>query len=195
MINSWQTITRGSCVSKAWKPPSSRPILIYFKFMSKPSFITVICMDPHSPKKLFATQYCFLLLGDEFLFLNHFFISRFFCFVILYYFVIFAKTMLLLSFFLIIFFSWKLLLFFHVPGCSGMFRDVPACSGMFRVLSTPELRSSGQHGNSDCCGATLFQTSNFSCAKPNAWITQQILFTCKHLKPLNIVKRNELSTE
>ena len=24
-------------------------------------------------------------------------------------------------------------LFFHVPGCSGMFRNVPACSGMFRV--------------------------------------------------------------
>ena len=31
--------------------------------------------------------------------------------------------MLFLSFYLInFFFSWKLLLFFHVPGCSGMFR-------------------------------------------------------------------------
>ena len=35
--------------------------------------------------------------------------------------------MILLLFYLIFFFSWKLLLFFHVPGCSGM----P------RVLSTP----------------------------------------------------------
>ena len=84
-------------------------------------------MDPHSPNKLFATKYCFLILGDEFLFLNHFFILRFF-FVLLCYFVIinFTKTMLLLSFFFnYYFFSWKLLLFFHIPGCSGMFRHVP----------------------------------------------------------------------
>ena len=26
----------------------------------------------------------------------------------------------------------KILLFFHVPGCSGMFRHVTECSGMFR---------------------------------------------------------------
>ena len=140
-------------MSKAWKPPSSRPILIYFEFRSKPSLITVICMDPHSPNKLFATKYCFLILGDEFLFLNHFFISLF-CFLLFYVIlllIIFTKTMLLLSFYLINFFSWKLLLFFHVPGCSGMFRNVPGCSGMFRhlpecsmfrVLSTPRQRYS-----------------------------------------------------
>ena len=34
---------------------------------------------------------------------------------------------------LLYFFSWKLFLFFHVPGCSGMFRNVPACSSMFHV--------------------------------------------------------------
>ena len=62
MINSWQTITRGGCVRKAWKPPSSRSILIYFEFRSKPSLITVICMDSHSPNKLSATKYCFLIL-------------------------------------------------------------------------------------------------------------------------------------
>ena len=129
MINSWQTITRGSCVSKAWKPPSSRPILIYFEFRSKPSLITVICMDPHSPNKLFATKYCFLILGDEFLFLNHFFSFRFFNIFLFYVILLlltFTKTRLLLSFNLIYFFSWKLLLFF-------MFRYVPACSGMFHV--------------------------------------------------------------
>ena len=124
MINSWQTITRGSCVSKAWKPPSSRPILIYFEFRSKPSLITVICMDPHSPNKLFATKYCFLILGDEFLFLNHFFVFRFFFFVILCYFVIinFYKNYVIIIILFIYFFSWKLLLFFHVPGSSEMFR-------------------------------------------------------------------------
>ena len=34
------------CVSKAWKPPSSRPIWIYFEFRGKPSLITVISIDP-----------------------------------------------------------------------------------------------------------------------------------------------------
>ena len=78
-------------------------------------FTTIICMDPHSPNKLFPTKYCFLILGDEFLFLNHFFIFRlFFFFVILCYFVIIV-----------------LLLFFRVPECSGMFRNVPEWS-MFR---------------------------------------------------------------
>ena len=130
MINSWQTITRGSCLSKTWKPPSSRPISIYFEFRSKLSLIIVICMDPHSPNKLLATKYC-PILGDEFLFLNHFFIFRFFfLFYVILLLLIFTKTMLLLSFYLIIIFSWKLLLFFHVPACSGMFRNVP-CSWFY----------------------------------------------------------------
>ena len=126
--------TRGGSVRKAWKPSSSRPILIYFEFRSKPSLITVICMDPHSPNKLFATKYCFLILGDDssffFLIISLFFVFLLFHVILLL--LIFTKTMLLLSFYLINFFSWKLLLFFYVPGCSGMFRDVPECSGMFR---------------------------------------------------------------
>ena len=131
MINSWQTITRGSCVSKAWKPPSSRPILIYFEFRSKPSLITFICMDPHSPNKLFATKYCFLILGDEFLFLNPFYIFRFFCFVILCYFFIvnFYKNYVIIIILFNQFFFIKITFMF---SCSGMFRYVPARSGMFR---------------------------------------------------------------
>ena len=129
LTRSWQTITRGSCLSKTWKPPSSRPISIYFEFRSKPSLITVICMDPHSPNKLFATKYCFLILGDEFLFLNHFFIFRFFfLFYVILLLLIFTKTMLLLSFYLIIFFFMKITFIF---SCSGMFRNVP-CSGFYR---------------------------------------------------------------
>ena len=106
------------------KTPTSRPILIYFELRSNPSLITVICKDPHSPNKLFATKYCFLILGDEFLFLNHFFIFRFFflLFYVILLLLIFTKTMLLLLFYLFIFFSWKLLLLFHVPGSSEMFR-------------------------------------------------------------------------
>ena len=136
MINSWQTITRGSCVSKAWKPPSSRPILIYFEFRSKPSLITVICMDPHSPNKLFATKYCFLILGDEFLFLNHLFIYLFiylFIFVILcYIFIInfYKNYVIIIILFNFFFFFMKITFIF---SCSGMFRHVPACSGMFHA--------------------------------------------------------------
>ena len=117
------------------KTPSSRPILIYFEFRSKPSLITVICMDPHSPNKLFATKYCFLILVDDrsfFFFLSFFF---FFSFVIIN----FYKNYLLLFF--ISFFIKKF--FFSCSGmfpdfleCSGMFRHVPECS-VFRVLSTP----------------------------------------------------------
>ena len=88
-------------------------------------------MDPHSPKKLFATKYCFLILGDEFLFLNHFFISRFlfFLFYVILLFLIFTKTVLLLSFFLIFFFMKITFIF----SCSGMSRHVPECSGIFHV--------------------------------------------------------------
>ena len=135
MINSWQTITRGSCVSKARKPLYLRAILIYFEFRSKPPLITVICMEPRSHNKLFATKYCFLILGDDssFFFLI---ISLFFVFfvvvvvVILFYFVIinFYKNYVII----IILFNHNF--FFHENySYFFMFRDVPACSGMFRV--------------------------------------------------------------
>ena len=123
---------------KAWKPPSSRPILIYFEFRSKPSLITVICMDPHSPNKLFATKYCFLVLGDDTSFF--FFLSLFFVFFSCYFTLLlnFKKILLLLLLLL-------LLLFHENYFFSGMFRDFPECSGIFRnvprsgVLSTPDI--------------------------------------------------------
>ena len=97
-------------------------------------------MDPHSPNKLFAPKYCFLISYSEmiavpfswsFLYFS-FFLSFFF--IILCYFVklIFYKNYVIIIIFLkSIFFSWKFLLFFHVLGCSGMFRNVP-CSGFYR---------------------------------------------------------------
>ena len=125
---------------KAWKPPSSRPILIYFEFRSKPSLITVICMDPHSPNKLFATKYCFLILGDDTSFF--FFISLFFLFYLFfllsYVIVNFYKNDFIIIIYFILF-SRKLLLFFHVPGCFGMFRNVP-CSGFYRRPAAKETR-------------------------------------------------------
>ena len=122
--------TIGGCVRKAWNPSSSRPILIYFEFRSKPSLITVICMDPHSPNKLFATKYCFLILVDD---------TSFFVFIYLFFFLLFAllliftKIILLLLFFFFLKFFFYFFMFRDVPGFSGIFWHVPACSGMFRV--------------------------------------------------------------
>ena len=93
-------------------------------------------MEPHSPNKLIATKYCFLILGDEFLFLNHFFVFRFFflLFDVILLLLIFTKTMLLLSFYLIFFFHENYFYFFmfrEVLACSGLFRNVP-CSWFYR---------------------------------------------------------------
>ena len=86
------------------KPPFSRPILIYFEFRSKPSLITVICMDPHSPNKLFATKYCFLVLGDDTSFF--FFLSLFFVFFLLFYVIInFLKNFIVIIIIIIIIIS------------------------------------------------------------------------------------------
>ena len=103
----------------------------HFEFRSKPSLIIVICMDPRSPNKLFATKYSFLILVDDtsfFLFI-YLFLSLFF--LVLFYVIInFYKN----NFIIINFFFNTIFLFFYVsPGCSWSFRNVPACSGMFRV--------------------------------------------------------------
>ena len=125
--------TRGGCVRKAWKLSSSWPILIYFEFRSKPSLITVICMDPHSPNKLFVTKYGFLMRFSfsisffpfSFLFFSFFF---FFFFLLFYVVINFYKNHYYFSFF----FHENFIIF----SCSGIFGSVPACS-VFRVLSTP----------------------------------------------------------
>ena len=79
-------------------------------------------MDPHSPHKLFATKYCFLILGDDTSFF--FFISFFFGFLL-----VFIKIILLFFIYFYYFFSKKIIFIF---SCSGMFRHVPECS-VFRV--------------------------------------------------------------
>ena len=73
---------------KLKKPPFSRPVatLRYFESRSKPSLITVICMNPHSPNKFYfvATKYCFLILRENtsffFLIISLFFVFFFFFF-------------------------------------------------------------------------------------------------------------------
>ena len=78
-------------------------------------------MDPHSPKKLFATKYWFLILFS--------FISRFFLFVFVFAFLCYFTLLLMFTkIILLIFFFMKIISIF---SCSGMFRNVP-CSGFYR---------------------------------------------------------------
>ena len=114
------------------KPPSSPPISIDFEFRSKPSLITIICMDPQSPNKLIATKYCFHILLDEQIPVSFsqsdFLIFRFS--VISCYFVIikFYKNHIIIIIILFIYFFREFFFFF---SCSGMFQDFPECSGKF----------------------------------------------------------------
>ena len=141
MINLWQTITRGGCVRKAWKPPSSRPILIYFEFRSKPSPITVICMNPPSLAQqilIFCDKILFshTQRGYQFLVLDYFIIFRFFCCCYFTLLLIFTKNILLFLFYYYY--------FFHVPECSGMFRNVPYSWFYRRPVWTAGRASSGK---------------------------------------------------
>ena len=99
------------------------PFQTHFEFWSKPSLITVICMDPHPypPSKLIAT-----ILGDDttFFFLI---ISLFFVFFLLFY--AEAHYYFIIILFNYYFFSWIVCCCFF--SCSGIFRNAP-CSGLYR---------------------------------------------------------------
>ena len=73
---------------KRWQASTPPPLLMthfIFEFRGTPLLITVIYMDPHSPNKLIATEYCFLILRDDYRFLFlYFFIFRFFCYFMLF---------------------------------------------------------------------------------------------------------------
>ena len=120
--------------------PSSRPILIYFEFRSKA--LTHYC-HLHGPS-LAQQIICDKILFShtrrwyEFLFL-YFLIFPFLSFFLLSYVIVnFYKNDFIIIIYFILF-SRKLLLFFHVPGCFGMFRNVP-CSGFYRRPAAKETR-------------------------------------------------------
>ena len=60
----------------------------------------------------------------SFSWLFHYF-SFFFYFFLFYVLINFYKNVFVIIILLYFFFPWKLFLFFHVPGCSGMLRNVP----------------------------------------------------------------------
>ena len=116
----WEPLNRMANIYKMWqceeslKTTSSRPILIYFEFRSKRSLITVIWMDPHSPKKFIATKYCFLILGDNtsFFFFISFFVSLFFVFMLCYLFCYYKFLQILFSIYCSFYYYYYLLLLF-----------------------------------------------------------------------------------
>ena len=59
--------------------------------------------------------------------------SLFSLLLLLFYVIIYFYKKFIIIVILFIYFFLKIILFFHVPGCSGMFRNVPECSGMFHV--------------------------------------------------------------
>ena len=129
---------------KAWKPPSSRPIWVYFEFRSKPSLITVISMDPRPTNYLrqnIVFSYPEMIRVSFSLFLS---LSVFCYFTLL---LIFIKIILLLLLFYLFIFMKIIFIF----SCSGMFRNVPECSGMFR-----NVPCSGFYRH-PLCLATLFE--------------------------------------
>ena len=77
------------------------------------------------------TKYCFLILGEDTRFIFFLYFSFLF-YVFMSIFVIY-KVFLLPYFNVFIIIFLQFFKFFHVPGCSGMFRNVPARSGMFHV--------------------------------------------------------------
>ena len=78
-----------------------------------------VCMDPHSPNKLFARKYCIRTLGDDtrFFFLISL-VFGFFCYFTLL--LIFTKIILLLLLLLLLLFFFMKIIF--IFSCSGMFR-------------------------------------------------------------------------
>ena len=70
-----------------------------------------------------------------FLYFSLFLLLLLLFYVIIYFYKNFIIIIIIILF---IYFFLKIILFFHVPGCSGMFRHVPECS-MFLVLSTANL--------------------------------------------------------
>ena len=115
---------------KLKNPPSSRPILIYFEFRIHSLLSFAWTLTRPTNFNLLRQNIVFSYsqrISVSFSWLIDYF-SFFFCYFTLL--LIFTKIILLLLFYYI-FFSWKLFLFFHVPGCSGMFRNVP-CSGFYR---------------------------------------------------------------
>ena len=108
---------KGWLCEESVKAPSSRPILKYFEFRSKPSLITVICMDPRPTNYLRQNNF---FSYPEMIRVSFFysFLFPFFCYFTLL--LIFTKIII------IIIFSFMKIIFIFF-----MFRNVP-CSGFYR---------------------------------------------------------------
>ena len=115
-----------------------------FEFRGRPSLITVMYMNPHSLNKLIATEYCFLILRDDYRFLFiYLFIFRFF--VILCYFVIinFYKFFFYYYFILLLFFYENYLYNISLNLCKNI-RKLIRKLKRFQIMLWPWSRGNGR---------------------------------------------------
>ena len=139
MINSWQTITRGGCVRKAWKPPLRDPFEYILNLEASLHSLLSFASTLTRPRNFNLLRQNDVFWYSEripvsFSWLFHYF-WVFFCYFT--FLLIFTKIISLLLFYSIFFFMKNILIFSR----SGMFRNVPGCS-MFLVLSTPRISGS-----------------------------------------------------
>ena len=85
--------------------------------------------------------------------------------LLLFYVIInFYKKYFIIFILLLLFFSWKLFLCFHVPECSGMFRNVPYSWFYRRPVWTAGRASSGKWFT-----ARFFATKNCTTSRLKVW--------------------------
>ena len=96
--------------------------------------------------------------------------SLFLLLLLLFYVIIYCykNFIIIIIIILFIYFFLKIILFFHVPGCSGMFRNVPACSGMFHVPGFIDGPLKVAFGNSN---DAIFE--NFSKLRASLFVTSR----------------------
>ena len=118
---------------KLENPASSRSVLIYFEFRSKPSFITVICMYPR-PTNYLRQNIVFSYPDMIWVSFSSFLSLPLFDVILNFYKKYFITVIIIIIIIIIIFLFCMESIF--IFSCSGMFREVPECS-VFLVLSIP----------------------------------------------------------
>ena len=128
MINSWQTITRGGCVRKAWKPPPRDPFQYILNLEASLHLLLSFAWTLTRPTNFNSLRQNIVFSNSERILVSFswlfYYFSFFFCYFTLL--LTFTKNYFIMN-------NFFFLNFFFIFSCSGMFRHVPACSGLFRV--------------------------------------------------------------
>ena len=131
MINSWQTITRGGCVRKAWKPPPRDPFQYILNLEASLHLLLSFAWTLTRPANFNLLRQNIVFSYSERIPVSFSWLSHYYSFFFLLFYVLikFLQKLFYYYYFIIFFFHENYFYFF-------IFRDVPGCS-MFLVLSTP----------------------------------------------------------